>query len=49
MQAIFLKSSLNLLQYCTCFMFSVLGHEASGMLVPPPETKPTPHALEGEV
>ena len=25
MQAIFLKSSLNLLQYCTCFMFSVFG------------------------
>ena len=30
----FLKSLLNLLQYCFCFMFWFFGHEACGILAP---------------
>ena len=30
----FLKSLLNLLQYCFCFMFGVFGQEACGILAP---------------
>ena len=41
----FLKSSLNLLQYCFCFMFWFFGHEAFPWL----GIKPEPPALEGEV
>ena len=44
----FLKSSLNLLQYCFCFMFWFFGHEACGMLAPQPGIKLAPPALEGE-
>ena len=48
----FLKSLLNMLQYCFCcflalFWFS--GHEACGILASWPETEPEPPALEGEV
>ena len=43
----FLKSLLNLLQYCFCFWF--FGQEAYGVLAPGPEIKPNPPALEGEV
>ena len=45
----FLKSLLNLLQYCFCFTFWFFGHEACGILAPWPGVKPTPPALEGEV
>ena len=44
-----LKSLLNLLQYCCCFMLDFLGHAACGILVPQPRTEPTTPALEGEV
>ena len=45
----FLKSSLNLLQYCLRFMIWSFGHKACGILVPPPGMEPAPPALEGEV
>ena len=45
---LFLKSSLNLLQYYFCFMFWFFGHEAYGILTPQPGMEPTPPALEGE-
>ena len=45
----FLKSLLNLLQYCSCFMFWFFGPEACGILAPRPEIEPTPPALEGKV
>ena len=45
----FLKSLLNLLQYCFCFMFWFFGHKACGILAPRPEIEPTPSAPEGEV
>ena len=45
----FLKSLLNLLQCCFCFMFWFFGHEACGILVPRPGIEPTPPALESEV
>ena len=44
----FLKSSLNLLQYCFCFMFG-FWPEACRILVPQPGMEPMPHALEGKV
>ena len=49
MWTVFLKSLLNLLQYCFCFMFWVFGCEACGILAPQPGNEPTPPALEGEV
>ena len=45
----FLKSLLNLLQYCFCFMFYSFGREARGLLAPRPVIEPAPPALEGEV
>ena len=42
----FLKSLLNLLRYCFCFLFWFFGHEACGILVPQPGIKPAPPALE---
>ena len=45
----FLKSLLNLLQYCFCFMFRFFGQEACGILVPQPGTEHSPPVLEGEV
>ena len=44
-----LKSLLNLLQHCFCFMFWLFGQKACGMLGPQPGIKPAPLALEGEV
>ena len=44
----FLKSLLNLLLYCFCFMFWFFGHEACGILAPRPRIEPTASALEGE-
>ena len=44
----FLKSLLNLLQYCFCFMFWIFGCEACGILAPRPGIKLAPPALEGE-
>ena len=44
-----LKSLLNLLQYCFCFMFWLFGQKACGIFGPQPEIKPAPPALEGEV
>ena len=44
-----LKSLLNLLQHCFCFMFWLFGQKACGMLGPQPGIKPVPPALEGEV
>ena len=43
----FLKSLLNLVQYCFCFMF--FEHEACGILASQPETEPAPPTLEGKV
>ena len=48
----FLKSLLNLLQYCFCFyvvFFFFLDHKTCGILAPWPGIKPAPSALEGEV
>ena len=45
----FLKSLLNLLQCCFCFMFWFFGLGACGILAPQPGIKPIPPALEGEV
>ena len=45
----FLKSLLNLLQQCFCFMFWFLGPTAHGILTPWPWIKPTVPALESEV
>ena len=47
----FLKSLLNLLQYCFCLIFGVgrFGPEACGLLAPWPGIELTPLALEGEV
>ena len=45
----FLKSLLNLLQYCFYFMFWLFGHQACGILAPRPGIEPSPPALEGEV
>ena len=45
----FLKSLLNLLQYCICFGFLAFGREACEILAPPPGIEPAPPALEGEV
>ena len=42
----FLKSSLDLLQYCFCFMFWFFGHKPCGILVPWPGIKPTIPAME---
>ena len=45
---LFLKSLLNFLQYCLCFMFSFFGHKAYGILALLPGIKPTPPMLEGK-
>ena len=50
----FLKSSLNLLQYCFHFTFLFFflffgGRGACGILAPWPGIEHTPHALEGEI
>ena len=45
----FLKSLLNLLQYCFCFMFWFFGRQACNILTPWPGIKPTPPALEDKV
>ena len=45
----FLKSLLNLLQYCICFMVLVSWHEPCGILVPQPGIEPALPALEDEV
>ena len=45
----FLKSLLNLLQYCFCFMFLVFWPEACGILVPWPGIEPASPALEGKI
>ena len=44
----FLKSLLNLLRYCFCFMFRIFGPKAHGILAPRSRIEPTPRALEGE-
>ena len=45
----FLKSLLNLLQYCLCFVFWFFGWEACGILGPELGIEPTLPALEGEL
>ena len=44
-----LKSLMNLLQYCLCFMFCFFGPEVCGILVPWPGIEPTSFVLEGKV
>ena len=44
-----LKSSLNLSQYCFCFMFGIFGPEACGILAPPPWISHPPPALESKI
>ena len=46
---LFLKSLLNLLQYCFCFLFWFFGRKACGILAPRPGIEPSPPPLEGEV
>ena len=41
------KSLLNLLQYCFCFIFCFFGHLAYGILVPGPEMEAPLPTLEG--
>ena len=41
-----LKSLLNLLQYCFCFLFWFFGREARGILASQPGIKPEPPAWE---
>ena len=43
----FLKSLLNFLQHCFCFMFWFCGHESCGILALKPGVEPTLLALEG--
>ena len=43
----FLKSLLNLLQYCLCFMFWFFGHKGCETLAPKPGIEPGPPALGG--
>ena len=45
----FLKSLLNLLQHCFCFMLWFFGCKTCGILAPWPGIEPAPPALEGEV
>ena len=45
----FLKSLLNVLQYCFGFMFWIFSHEACRILAPWPGIKPPSPALGGEV
>ena len=45
----FLKSLLNLLQYCFCFLFWFFCPMTCGILAPRPGSEPIPPALEGEV
>ena len=45
----FLKSLLNLLQYCFCFIFWHFDQEAYVILAPWPGIEPAPSALEGKV
>ena len=45
----FLKSLLNLLQYCFCFMFCFFWPQARGILALWPGIEPTSPALEGEI
>ena len=49
MWTISLKSLLNLLQNCFCFMFWFFNLEACGVLAPYPGMKSTLPALEGKV
>ena len=42
-------STLNLLQYCFCFMFLAFGQEACKILAPWPGLEPAFPTLEGEV
>ena len=41
------KVCMNLLQYCSCFIF--FGHEGRRIFAPPPGTESAPPALEGEI
>ena len=45
----FLKSLLNLLPYCFCFMFWAFGPEACWILAPQRRIEPIPPAVESEV
>ena len=45
----FLKSLLDLLQDCFCFMFWFFGREACGILAPKPGIEPSLPTLEGKV
>ena len=45
----FLKSLLNLLEYCFCFMFWFSNRKVYGTPAPRPGIEPASFALEGEV
>ena len=45
----FLKSLLNVLQYCFCLMFWAFAPEACRVLAPKPGIKPIPPALEDRI
>ena len=46
---LFLKSLLDLLQDCFCFMFWFFGREGCGILAPKPGIEPSLPTLEGKV
>lgn len=48
-RGLFLKSQLNLLQYCFHCMFWLSGHEACTISFPQAGIKPGPNYIEGEV
>ena len=44
-----LKSTLNSLEYCLCFIFWFWGHKECGILAPTPRIKPAAPAWEGTI
>ena len=44
-----LRSVLNSLQYCLCFIFWFWGHKACGIFAPTPRIKPAAPAQEGTI
>ena len=45
----FLKSLLNLLQYCFCFIYIFFGHKTCEILTPQPRVEDAPPILKGKI